>query len=108
MSDYIKREELKQRMYHEAFENDASYDERNPMAKWDSGLWIRYKLFENVLADIPSADVVERKRGEWIDKGADLDGTWYYQCSNCHADVIEEQYPNCPYCLARMKGADDE
>ena len=58
MSDYIKRDELKQKMYHEAFENDASYDERNPMAKWNSGLWIRYKLFENVLASIPSADVV--------------------------------------------------
>ena len=50
----------------------------------------------------------DRSQGEWIDKGADLDGTWYYQCSNCHANVIEEQYPNCPYCLARMKGADDE
>ena len=49
----------------------------------------------------------DRPQGEWIDKGADLDGTWYYQCSNCHANVIEEQYPNCPYCLARMKGADD-
>ena len=54
---------------------------------------------------LPSAD---RPQGEWIDKGADLDGTWYYQCSNCHANVIEEQYPNCPYCLARMKGADDD
>ena len=57
------------------------------------------------ISDIPA---VEPKQGEWIDKGADLDGTWYYQCSNCHADVIEEQYPNCPYCLARMKGADNE
>ena len=66
MTDYIKREALEQKMYHKAFENDASYDERNPMVKWDSGLWIRYKLFENVLASIPSADVVERKRGECI------------------------------------------
>ena len=57
---------------------------------------------------INSAPTIEPKRGEWIDKGADLDGTLYYQCSNCHANVIEEQYPNCPYCLARMKGADDE
>ena len=59
----------------------------------------------DVIEAIPSAD---RPQGKWIDKGADLDGTWYYQCSNCHADVIEEQYPNCPYCLARMKGAGDE
>lgn len=77
MTDYIKREALEQMMYHEAFENDASYDERNPMAKWNSGLWIRYKLFENVLASIPSADVVERKRGEWKH---DIGDKWYCSC----------------------------
>ena len=80
MTDYIKREALEQRMYHEAFENDASYDERNPMAKWDSGLWIRYKLFENVLANIPPADVVERKRGEWLwDAKSKV-----FRCSECN------------------------
>ena len=42
------------RMYYEAFENDESYNEENPMAKWDSGLWIRFKLFENVMADLPN------------------------------------------------------
>ena len=31
---------------------DDSYNEENPMAKWDSGLWIRYKLFENVMDKI--------------------------------------------------------
>lgn len=49
----------------------------------------------------------EPKQGEWIDKGADYDGTWYYQCSECSADVENVKYPHCPYCLARMKGADD-
>lgn len=66
MADYIKREELEQKMYHEAFENDAQYDEKNPMAKWDSGLWIRFKLFENVLERLPSADVVEREAHEKV------------------------------------------
>ena len=37
---------------------------------------------------INSAPTIEPKHGKWIDKGADLDGTLYYQCSNCHADVI--------------------
>lgn len=50
-------------MYHEAFENDDSYDERNPMAKWDSGLWIRYKMFENAIAN---ASTIKPKCGEWI------------------------------------------
>ena len=102
MTDYIKREALEQRMYHEAFENDASYDERNPMAKWDSGLWIRYKLFENVLASIPSADVVEPKRGEWI--GTRIGHYPGYECSLCHYGVQPWNTTNfCPNCGADMR-----
>jgi len=59
----IDADELNRSMYHEAFESDASYDERNPMARWDGGLWIRYKMFENVIADAPTID---RQQGEWI------------------------------------------
>ena len=59
----------------------------------------------------------DRPQGEWIDKG--WKGDWQFEtdgrgncwrefeCSNCSA-VVEKRYPNCPYCLARMKGADDE
>ena len=50
----IDADALENKMYHEAFENDASYNERNPMAKWESGLWIRYKLFENTINDVPT------------------------------------------------------
>ena len=53
MSDLILREELKRRMYHEAFETDSD------LQKWDSGCWIRYKLFENVIDTIPSAEIKE-------------------------------------------------
>lgn len=49
---YVDYDELMSAMYHEAFENDDSYNEENPMAKWESGLWIRYKLFENVMNKI--------------------------------------------------------
>lgn len=49
---------LNAKMYHEAFENDASYDENNPMARWDSGLWIRYKLFERVVESVTIVDSV--------------------------------------------------
>ena len=48
----IDADALIDRMYYDAFENDKSYNEENPMAKWDSGLWIRYKLFENVMDKI--------------------------------------------------------
>lgn len=39
----VKTQELREKMYHAAFEED------NGMQIWNSGLWIRYKLFEQVL-----------------------------------------------------------
>ena len=53
MSDLISRQALSDAMYHEAFETDTD------MQQWNSGCWIRYKLFENVLRNTPSADAVE-------------------------------------------------
>lgn len=51
--DYISREKLRHAMYHEAFETDTD------LQKWESGCWIRYKLFENVIDALPAEDVVE-------------------------------------------------
>ena len=53
MARYIDADDLSRRMYHEAFEVDSD------MQKWDSGCWIRYKVFENCIAATPTADVVE-------------------------------------------------
>ena len=49
MSDLIDRQALRLEMYHEAFEKGSD------MQKWDSGCWIRYKLFERVVDRQPSA-----------------------------------------------------
>lgn len=38
---------LRKAMYHEAFETDS------PMQKWESGCWIRYKMFEKNLENAP-------------------------------------------------------
>ena len=38
--DLIDRNSLSREMYHEAFETDSE------LQKWDSGCWIRYKMFE--------------------------------------------------------------
>ena len=46
---------LRQRMYHEAFETDSD------MQKWDSGCWIRYKMFENVLESTPTVIPAEEE-----------------------------------------------
>ena len=40
-------------LYHMAFETDSD------MQKWDSGCWIRYKMFENALDNTPTIDAVE-------------------------------------------------
>ena len=57
MKKYVDYDELMSAMYYEAFENDDSYNEENPMAKWESGLWIRYKLFENVMGKIKVKEI---------------------------------------------------
>lgn len=62
MSRYIDADALRQRMYHEAFETDTD------MQKWDSGCWIRYKLFENCIDQMPtiSPDEVRGADPTWI------------------------------------------
>ncbi len=50
MSRLIDADILENRMYHEAFEKDSD------MQKWDSGCWIRYKLFEKALREQPTVD----------------------------------------------------
>ena len=57
---YIDADDFRTRMYEEAFEKDSQ------MQKWDSGCWIRYKLFENMIKAQPPADVVPVVNGEWV------------------------------------------
>lgn len=54
----IDADELRKQMYHEAFEKDTD------MQRWDSGCWIRYKMFENAIKTAPTIDPV--KHGRWI------------------------------------------
>jgi len=41
----INADELRHRMYEEVFEKDSEDQ------KWDSGCWIRYRLFEKILKE---------------------------------------------------------
>lgn len=83
----IDADALKDAMYHEAFETDSD------MQKWDSGCWIRYKMFENAIESAPTIDPV--KRGKWI-----LFDDRYY-CSECDEDMDWKTY-YCPNCGAKM------
>lgn len=81
------------------------------VSNYESDKWFR-KMISEVEA-IPSAD---RPKGKWIRISSlySLDRT--YRCSVC-GKVIDDMpmdeyydpaYKGCPYCLTRMKGADDE
>ena len=67
----ISADALRQRMYHDAFETDTE------MQRWDSGCWIRYKMFENALEDAPTVDAVEVVRCK--------DCKW---ASACYGDIV--------------------
>ena len=49
-------DQLERIMYRKAFETDSD------MQKWDSGCWIRYKMFENSMEEMPT--IIEADKGE--------------------------------------------
>ena len=100
MSDLINRQALKEAMYIEAMVKDS--DEQ----KWDSGCWIRYKMFERVVESLPSA---EREKGKWVFKN-DIAAipTGYYECSECKNGRLMYKENFCPNCGADMRGKQDE
>lgn len=108
MADPIDRQELRKAMYHEAFETDS--DEQ----MWDSGCWIRYKMFERILNSMPSVQP-ERKTGHWerhvTRHGDDISGFVVHEwiCSECggQANVnawrMYDLTDFCPNCGADMR-----
>ena len=99
MNRYIDAEKFKKEMYHEAFETDSD------MQKWDSGCWIRYKMFENCIAQQPTADVAEVVHGRWVEKEKYTFGIMY-DCSLCENRILDTGHPwhYCPNCGAKMDG----
>ena len=102
MTRYIDAEKFEKEMYHEAFETDSD------MQKWDSGCWIRYKMFENCIAQQPTADVVEVVHGRWVEKEKYTFGIMY-DCSLCEDRILDNGHPwnYCPNCGAKMDGGDN-
>ena len=104
MSDYIKREDAISALHGEA-EIDGV---KNAMA-------VQHLIgrFVYNIADIPSADVVERKKGEWLEYGIDvITDEWgfeevfsAYVCSECDYESHDskEKHNFCPNCGADMR-----
>ena len=57
---YIDADALRATMYHQAFETDT------PLQKWDSGCWIRYKMFEDAIEAAPTIEATPIVRGKWV------------------------------------------
>ena len=49
--------ELEREMYRKCIDTDEEIEKGR--AKWDSGLWIRYKVFEDTITLAPRVDAVE-------------------------------------------------
>ena len=67
---------------------------------------------EKIIDSAPPIDAVSVVRGEWKDQLNYRDGSYYNVCSECGYFDDERDdltaYNFCPYCGAKMKGADDE
>lgn len=88
----IDADELRKTMYHEAFETDTD------MQKWDSGCWIRYKMFENALENAPTIDAEPVRHGKWMHTGF-----MEVKCNNCLNVFHELEDTNyCPHCGYKM------
>lgn len=99
----IDADALSRAMYHEAFETDGDWQ------RWDSGLWIRYKMFENALESAPTIEAVPARRGQWV---IENDGTVMH-CDVCgwayeYYAGLEEENNYCPHCGAKMERRADE
>ena len=109
MKDTIYREDVikavaQDLMYKACIQSEYASDELSD--------WI--EVAKVILEEVPSAD---RPQGEWIycEDEYGIDG---YRCSNCGEHIpwdyqhkfinFIEDYHTCPFCDAKMKGADDE
>lgn len=76
-----------------------------------------FQLEDNSFIAVPKEQIEYRQNGKWIDRG--WHGDWQFEtdgrgncwkefkCSKCNRHN-RNTTPYCPWCGARMKGADDE
>lgn len=102
MPRLIDADALRDRMYHDAFETDSD------MQKWDSGCWIRYKMFENALEEAPTVDAVKVVRCKDCKHFS-----FWCELHETRVDPEEdycswaEGYKRCPFCGAKMDEVED-
>lgn len=90
--------EFEREMYRRCIDTDIEIEKGR--AKWDSGLWIRYKVFEDAITVAPKVEAEQTKHGRWItvDKGHHF---YDWKCSVCGGSGRAD-YLFCPNCGSRM------
>lgn len=88
---------LDERMYHDAFEKD------NGMHRWDSGLWIRYRMFAKALEEAPTVqpEVAEEQVKEAIET---LEANYPDACYEQLRDAVDVALA----VLKQMAGMEDD
>lgn len=95
----IDADELKRKMCYKCIDTDEETEKGR--VKWDSGLWIRYKVFEDAVTIAPTVEAEPIRHGHW-EHGKDVIGI-YYQCSECGSQYhIGYEFNYCPECGAKM------
>ena len=89
----IDADELRRKMCYVCIDTDEETEKGR--AKWDSGLWIRYKVFEDTLILTPTVEAEPIRHGHWI---VDEDGN--ITCSECGHHGVGDNY--CERCGAKM------
>ena len=87
MIEYVKREDAIEAVDKEYATHDIAQAEEN-------------------IRELPSADVRENRRGEWVGINPFVDTL---ECSECGYNSLKELItPFCPWCGAEMEGCQDE
>ena len=96
----IDADALSEAMYRKSFEAD---DGRQ---RWDGGLWIRYKVFEEARDEAPTVDAVPVRHGRW----KRISPAGIYECTKCGQEVMTSDidvYDYCHGCGAEMESLDE-
>lgn len=92
MDDLISRQQLREAMYHEAFEKDSD------LQRWDGGCWIRYKLFEIVIDKLPS------RQRDCVDVVRCDDCKYGHKITFCEFTLLSCNYKNANGMLVENDG----
>ena len=97
---YIDADRFRSEMWYMFGEQDDYFNK--VMAKWDSGLWVRYKAVEEVIDAQPTIEAEPVKHGRWKVLASGNDAI----CTNCEHYWIpngdQYDYHYCPHCGAKM------